>query len=267
VRRALGRYAALGRLQARTVLAYRADYALSLLGLLLQIYLLRVVWTAVYEHRGAGGGGITLATMIAYSTLASLQNWLLDPWEFSLIPERVREGRVAADLSRPGGFLGQVVAGQVGRTVATLPFALAALPFAVLAGGARPPAGLPALAGYLAAALLGYLVTTLISVVVGLVTFWTMEVTGMFMVYRMASQFLSGTLVPLWLMPGWLHGIAGALPFQATTYTPVAIYLGQLSGWAAVRGLAVQCLWIVVLWLAGRWVWSRALHRVVVQGG
>jgi len=260
------RYTALARTEASRVFVYRVDYLLSLAGLVLQIYLLRTLWTAVYAHRPEAGGA-TLGTIIAYSTLASVQNWLLNPWDFSLIPERVRDGRVATDLSRPVSFLGQVVTSQVGRTLATAPFAVVALPIAVLVGGAQPPAGIAAAAGYLLSLVLGYLVTTLLSVVVGLVSLWTLELTGMFIIYRMVSGFLSGALVPLWLMPGWLGDIAGALPFQATTYTPVAIYLGQMSGAAAAKAVAVQLAWVVTLLLAGRLVWSRALRRVVVQGG
>ena len=264
-------YLALARVNAATVLAYRTDYFVGLIGLLLQIFLLRVVWTAVYDAAGtgsvtsSGGEPVTLATMIAYATLASLQHWLFNPWNFSVIPQRVREGKIAIDLARPVRFLGQVVAGQVGTTAAMAPFALLALPLAVLVGGAQAPASFGAGVAYVVSLVLAYLVTVLLSSLVGLTAFWTLEVSGFFVIYRMVSQFMAGALVPLWFMPDWLRTIAELLPFQAATYTPVALYLGRDDvGW---QSLALQVLWIGVLWLALRFVWSRALHRVVVQGG
>ncbi|GAA4202978.1 ABC transporter permease [Actinocatenispora rupis] len=260
------RYLALARMQARVVLAYRIDYLNGLIGLLLQVFLLAVVWRTVYGERDSVDG-VPLATMLAYVTLASVQGWLFNPWVFTLIPDRVREGRVGIDLVRPVGFVSQVVAAQVGRTAATAPFALAALPFAVLLSGMAPPASPLAAVGYLVSLALGYAVTTVLSVVFGLMTFWTMEIGGIFIIYRMVAQFLSGALIPLWFMPGALRTVAQVLPFQAVTYTPTAIYLGRLDAGAAVLATGVQCGWVLVLALLARLVWSRALHRVVVQGG
>jgi viologen exporter family transport system permease protein len=110
-------------------------------------------------------------------------------------------------------------------------------------------------------------VTTLLSVIFGLVTFWTMEVSGIFIIYRMVAQFLSGALVPLWFMPAALRTVAQLLPFQAITYTPTAIYLGGLTGAQVPEYLLVRLLWVGLLYLVARLVWARAVHRVVVLGG
>jgi viologen exporter family transport system permease protein len=69
------------------------------------------------------------------------------------------------------------------------------------------------------------------------------------------------------LFPGPVRIIADVLPFQATTYTPVAIYVGRVHGATALGALGVQALWIVLLIYSSWAMWQRALHRVVVQGG
>jgi ABC-type uncharacterized transport system permease subunit len=264
--RRLRRYWALGRIQHHTTMMYRANYVMNIAGVLLNVYLLRVVWTALYQDRDEVGG-VGLPMMITYATFAALQGWLLVPWEFSLIPQRVREGKVAADLVRPVGFVTQVVAGQIGRTAATAPFVIATLPLAVLVGGGRPPASYGAAAGYLVSTALAYLIATMLSVVVGMTAFWTMEIAGAFMVYRVVSAFLSGGLVPLWFMPDPLRYVAEALPFQAMTYIPLGIFLGRIAGADIFGAVAIQVAWSVALVAGARLVWSRALHRVVVQGG
>jgi len=256
-------HVAFARVQVRTVLTYRFNYLFSVVGVILHVYLLNVVWVAVYQGRGAVNG-VDLNTVMVYSTFAAVQNWLLVPWEFSLIPARVREGRVAFDLMRPIGFVGQVVAGQLGRTLAVLPLALVLFPVAVVVGRGAPPPTTAAGVWYLAALLGAWLVATQLSVVVGMAAFWTLEVGGSFLVYRMVSLFLSGALVPLWFMPSALRVAAELLPFQAVTYGPVAVYLGQESGPGVV---GVQLLWVLLLAVLSRWIWARARHRVVVQGG
>ncbi|MFJ8957423.1 ABC transporter permease [Streptomyces sp. NPDC102381] len=260
------------RVQMRTQMFYRSDFLLALVGLFLQIYLLKVVWSAVFPRSGhadgAGGRDLTMSAQITYVTLSSIQYWLFNPWDLSRIPERVRDGKVAGDLSRPVAFTGQMLAAQAGVTCAMLPFALVALPFAVVVGGTAPPASNAAALAYAASLLPAYLVTLLLSAAVSMTAFWTMEVSGIFMIYRMVAQFFAGALVPLWFMPGWMAGAAQVLPFQATIYTPVALYLGQIDGAAEVaRAIGTQWAWAVAAWLGLRTVWRRALRRVVVQGG
>ena len=48
---------------------------------------------------------------------------------------------------------------------------------------------------------------------------------------------------------------------------PYLIYTGQLAGTAALKGLALQLAWLVVLLTAGKLWMGRAMNKVVVQGG
>ena len=66
------RYVALARMQARTAMLHRTDYAIGLLRVLLQIFLLRVVWTALYAGRPVVDG-VALSTTVGYAVLSSLQ--------------------------------------------------------------------------------------------------------------------------------------------------------------------------------------------------
>jgi ABC-type uncharacterized transport system permease subunit len=99
-----------------------------------------------------------------------------------------------------------------------------------------------------------------------LTAFWTMEVGGLGMAFFVVRTFMSGAILPLWYMPDWLQKVALALPFQASTYTPLAVYFGQPPG-GVLAALGIQLAWIVLLGGLCIWVWSRAKHRVVVQGG
>lgn len=270
-RQQLRAYAGSTRIVSRTLFIYRSNFIVSAFGLLMQVYLLRVVWAAVFPpsgHTVSGGQVITLGLQIAYSTLATVQFSLFSPWQVSMVPQRVRDGTIAIDLARPISFNSQLLAWQLGFTLGNAPFALLALPFAVLVGGAQLPVSAGAGFAYAVSLVLGYLIAVLLGALMGLVAFWTLEIQGIMLIYLMVSRFLAGALVPLWFMPGWLRGIAQWLPFQGTTYTPVAVYLGQLGGARAVlTAIGAQAAWVlalsVLLWI----VCTRALRRVTVQGG
>ncbi|WP_411083225.1 hypothetical protein [Streptomyces sp. cmx-18-6] len=104
---------ACARMEFRAALTYRTSYWSSFAMMLLQIWLLTVVWKALYDGR-AEVDGLSLTTMTAYATLTTLQYQLVSPWRSSPVDQRVREGKVAVDLLRPIGFPGQMLAGQLG---------------------------------------------------------------------------------------------------------------------------------------------------------
>ncbi len=105
------------------------------------------------------------------------------------------------------------------------------------------------------------------SLIIGLIAFWTMETGGFLTIYSFANQFFGGVLVPLWFFPPLLRRVAELLPFQAQVFIPVSMYTGQLFGTQAVQALALQLFWVVALCGLARLVWQRAMQRVVIQGG
>ncbi|MFI7895550.1 ABC-2 family transporter protein [Streptomyces sp. Cmuel-A718b] len=259
-------YLACARMEFRAALTYRTAYLSSFAMMLLQIWLLTVVWKALYDGR-AEVDGLGLTTMTAYATLTTLQYQLVSPWRSSPIDQRVREGKVAVDLLRPVGFPGQMLAGQLGWASAAVPVLLVALPFALLIGAGRAPASTAAGFAYPVALLGALLVNQLLGLLLGMVSFWTLEVSGALMAYRFVAQFFSGALVPLWFMPGPVRAAAEWLPFQATAYTPAAVYLGRIEGLGIVGALGVQLAWIGALGALAAFVWRRARRRVMSQGG
>ena len=247
-------------------LAYRVDFIFQLVGVLLKVYLLKVIWTAVYAGRGVVDG-VELRELIAFLTLAQLQVWVMFPAIAQYLQDRMSEGTIALDLARPAPFLGQLLAHQLGGTISYLPFVLLAVPFAVVLGAFVPPASASAGLLYLFSLGLGYLVSTLLGMLIGLASFWTLRIWGVIDIYSFTNQFFTGALVPLWFFPAWLKRVADVLPFQAQTFIPLAIYTGQIAQRDIAGALAIQALWAAIL-LGLVWiVWQRAMRRVVIQGG
>jgi viologen exporter family transport system permease protein len=255
-------YLQIVRSRVRTAVVYRYNTFFLLLLMVMQIFILRKVWTALYGDR-ASADGLTLHALLVYLTIANVQTWVFqDPTVTHYMYGRIREGQVAFDLVRPAGFVPQMFAHIVGSTAAT-----GALPLVAVAGVLAPPASGQSLLLYVVSLVLGYLLTALLTLIVGMVAFWTMEISGLTMLYILVNQFFAGALVPVSMFPAPLRILADLLPFQATTYGPVAIYVGRLDGTGALTAIGVQLLWVVVLGAGARLMWRRALRRVVVQGG
>lgn len=260
-------YLKLARLQISVTHAYRWQVIGFLLSSLLQIFLLKVVWTAVYDGRSSVDG-VPLVELISFLTIAQLQLLAMQPMMAWYLERRIHEGQIGLDLVRPLPFLGQLLAQQVGATVGYLPFLLVAIPFAFVLGNLAPPVSPTATVVYLVSVLLGYAVAMLIGLLMGLVAFWTVQTLGVAVIYRFAAQFFGGALIPLFLMPDGLRIVAELLPFQAQAHIPLSIYTGRITEPAAIAGaIGLQLFWVVALALLAGLTWRRARRIVTVYGG
>jgi ABC-type uncharacterized transport system permease subunit len=259
-------YAKVTTLTTQTVFAYRLNIAFEAVGLLIQIFLLKVVWSAIYADRGSIDG-IDLGTLLTYLTISNLQIWVVWPETTWYLQNKIRDGKIAQDLARPIGLIAQLLGHQVGSTLVFLPIAILILPVALFVGVLAPPPSIEAGILYVVSVLLAYGVVTWMGLLMGMIAFWLLEVGGIQAIYRFTNLFFAGALVPLWLFPGPLRTVAELLPFQTQGNIPVSIYVGRLAGTDALRGLAVQAVWVVLLGLLVRVLWSRAMRKVVVQGG
>ena len=166
---------------------------------------------------------------------------------------RYREGR-AEDLPAPDRSLGGILAWY--SLIHTEPDGIAA-PLEEFARVLAPGGSL----------LLGFFTKVLIVFSISLLTFWTLNGVGLMWSQQAVLQVLSGTIVPVALLPGWLGLAAEILPMRGIVSTPLMLYLGKADGWQVVQLLTLQAGWLVVLWLGANWAWRRAFRALEAQGG
>ena len=262
--RALRRVA---RARTAVMFAYRNTMLLLLGVTVVQIFVLKRVWSALYTAR-PDVLAVPLHDLVVYLTLANLIVWSFPTHTVTRhLRERIREGSVVFDLVRPVGFVPQLVAQLVGALGGAVAIIVVALPVVAVAGSLAPPADAAAGALFPVSLLCAYCIAGLLAVLLGMIAFWTLETDGLTMLYVLVSSFLSGALVPVSVFPGGLRTLVQWLPFQATTYVPASIYVGGIEGADALRAVGVQLGWVVLLGVGAALVWRRAVRRVVVQGG
>lgn len=97
--------------------------------------------------------------------------------------------------------------------------------------------------------------------------FWFFNMWSLMTIKNVFLNVLSGSMIPLWFMPEWMMPIMNWLPFSSIYFTPVQIYLGQLTGKEIGMKFLLQLIWIVILYLSGNLVWEKGKKKLVVQGG
>jgi ABC-2 type transport system permease protein len=254
------------RMGSKTIFVYRFNIFFQLFNVLFQIYLLKVVWTAIYIGRGDTSTD-QLRLLIAYLTLANLQTWILVPNSPDSLQQRVRTGEVAFDIARPVDLIGQLLAQRTGTILGLIPFVIISFPLSLFVGELQLPASTQSWFLYVVSLILSYFIVSYLTILIGLISFWTLETTGLQLIYRFVNQLFAGTLIPISFFPPILHTIAILLPFQGVAFLPVSIYLGQLQGMQAFQALVTQFIWVIVLYILVKLVWYKAQRRILIQGG
>lgn len=78
---------------------------------------------------------------------------------------------------------------------------------------------------------------------------------------------LSGMLIPISFFPLWAQKIVNFFPFSSTIYTPSMIFLGKINGNNIISSLALQMLWIIILFIISKWMWKKLIKSLTILGG
>jgi ABC-2 type transport system permease protein len=246
---------------------YRPQVFTHIGSVLLRVFLLSTLWTALYRNNGAQAG-ISLSAMITYATFALLLDLIYGVNGAYIIREKIREGSIAIDLMRPISVPLYVFADTVGQTSFAALQIIPALLLSLLLVHLNLPSSPVALLAFIASVALGFVVNFFLDLMMATITFWTMEIFGVQLMVQFISSLLSGSLVPLYFFPaGLLQQLAFASPFAAIYNAPLSIYIGKVAGPQIMTTLGFQVMWAVIFGVFAFALWRVGERRVVIQGG
>ncbi len=264
---AFKKYVSLARCSMQNTLAYRLSFILNFLASFIGLIAMYSLWQAIYTGQ-VQLSGFTWSQMQAYLLVTFFVNSMLSYYSESSITSKIIDGSVMMDLLRPIQFQKARLAETLGSCV------LEGLLSCILIGLAAIftfGISLPHDAGTILLFALSIVSSILLKFSIvylsALLCFWTTSSFGIYWARTSITNLLSGALVPLAFFPGWLQSVAMVLPFQGIVNTPVTIGLGMTEGTDALQLIAIQWVWIVLLWLLGKWMWSRAVRQITIHGG
>lgn len=246
--------------------AYRFDHLMSILSTVLQFFIFYEIYRALY-----GGAeqvdGITMSMVTTNFVLSLGLGAIFSPDDYFL-PNKIWDGSISAELLRPISFKGRMIAENIGNSAFNLIFKFfPVLIIALLTTGINAPADIPHFLLFLVSAVLGYGVLWSISFAIQMTSFWLINIWSLVTIKNVFVNVLSGSMIPLWFMPEWMQGVLNFTPFASIYFTPVQIYLGQLSYGEIAAKCAIQLIWTVLIYLVGDILWRKGQRKLIVQGG
>lgn len=256
------------RNELRRGLAYKGRVVWGLLYGLISVLPQVFLWQALYVGKGEVAGA-TLADMMTYVVLTNLVGIVANAGGASDLEQRMKSGQICIDLLRPANIRLLFVAQNLGSMVGGV--LLQGLPMFALTvaivGGILPPASWAAFGCFVLTTLMAMGIQIALQLFLGTLAFWFLNTFLVDWLLDFSWLVLSGAVVPLWFLPGWMVTVAQALPFQAARFIPVAVYLGKIPVSEVPRALITQGLWIVGLLTLQTVLWRRGLRRIVIFGG
>lgn len=239
---------------------------------LLSLYTLIVpfaLWSAIFKN-GTEISGYDFKAMITYTIVNMiLSKLILANGMENTIAESIRSGKLSSILNKPIDYKLYLFMTTYGKKV--FDFMLLLLPYAALMfvfflkdwfnwiTGAN-------LLLFFMSIVLGMLLSFLIYFMLGLVAFWMVECSALYITLGTIFYFLAGGLFPLDLFTGLKQWFA-LFPFQYQLFFPIKVFLGTLNMKEIWSSLGMQALWIFILFGITAAVWRAGLRKYTSVGG
>ncbi len=254
--------AELEKVNSRKDIIKRVSKGLLRLGGFLELVVVLAVWIYLFQSQKMLGG-FTQNEIITYiiggSIIGIFTSWLLQ----KLIAEDLRSEKSYLLIYKPIKYLFHVL--THGWAKVLLPFLIAVSLYAVVVLifsksfiiNVNPIT--ISIIGVMI--ILSFIVEFLLAYLIRLNIFWTIESDGLYRLLMRLKKLLSGNYFPLSFLPVLFVNISLFLPFAYTFFVPAQLYLGKISQAEAIRGLGVQVIWIIILFVAIQTVWIRMANK------
>jgi ABC-2 type transport system permease protein len=249
---------------------YRLEVVTQVVSSLFAILIQTSIWKAMYQgesHQMTSVGSISIQEMLTYSILSTCVYLLIGNSMIGTLGSKIGSGEIAMDLIKPVHLARYMFAESGGQTLFRILFEmLPIILFGVVAYGFMLPSVFD-LMMFAICLFNGIILYYLMSFICGLFAFWYMVSWHTQSVFQLVMALCSGSLLPLWFFPEGFSRFVGFLPFQLVFYGPISVFLGKRTFPEELSILAMQGVWILLLGLILKWVWAKALRKLVIQGG
>jgi ABC-2 type transport system permease protein len=248
-----------------TMVAYRTEFLIWILTTNMPLVMMGL-WTAVAAEGPVGRFGAK--QFVAYYLATLIVRLLTSTWMVWELTMEIKQGALATRLLRP---LHPLLAYTAEHLAAVPMRALIAVPLGVvlaLTAGDQLAVSDPVRLGIFLLSLVGaWLILFFMMAIIGSLAMFVDSALGVFEIWLGLHFVLSGYLIPLELLPGWISSTAQVLPFRYTLGFPVETLVGLTSTTQALQDLGVQWLYVGVLFAATLLVWRAGMRRFVAFGG
>jgi ABC-2 type transport system permease protein len=238
------KYFETAKIMFKTQMAYRFDIITSMVYTISKILLAYVLWGAIFGKQSMIAG-FTFNSMLSYYIISSFLSQLDQSsnigWQ---IAGEIRNGTFSKYIIRPMGIFRYFTAQTAGVSAFLLSFNLIAaiiwvfifrINFTISSNGLT-------ILSALSLVLLGLLFMIQINYFIGILAFKFLDTSIFMMIKDNISQFVTGSLIPLTLLPPEIIRVMTFFPFYYISYLPSMLLLGRNQN-EIIAGIVILSFW------------------------
>ncbi|PIR43121.1 hypothetical protein COV24_04370 [candidate division WWE3 bacterium CG10_big_fil_rev_8_21_14_0_10_32_10] len=256
----MNKYIAVYKANFMDNLAYPARILSGTLGNSAALLVYILLWIAVFKEKESIGD-YTLKSMILYYMVTYLvRNLTVSGSSARLLQKSVREGTLSIFLQKPIIFNLYFLVKSLSDKFAS--FVLPAIILLLVTIKWNPEFyKLSTVLIFTISLILGVLINHLIYTLLGMISFWTININGARSIFGRVTDILSGSVFPLDLLGKTLINISKYLPFKFMHFSIVSIYLGKVSFDQALENILIQVTWITILAILYKFIYQKGIKQ------
>lgn len=235
-----------------------------LISTIIPLILTIMIWNSVYSSNPMlmDKTGLTMLQMVGYIIFANFLYSIIknDPYEVS---EEIRSGSLNKYLLQPYSYFKNKFFTSLAKFIVNLLVFLVPLMAAFIYFRIETYKCFY----YFLFLILSFSINFMISMLLGLITFWLMNVSNVYAMIGFISSFLSGSLIPINIMPAFIQKISIYLPFRYLAYEPTAILLYNKPIGEILRTFTGGIVWVMILFLLYKIVWKLGMRKYEAFSG
>jgi len=250
--------------------AYRANFIMWRVRNVMQIFLIFFLWSTVFADPQTEVFGYNRDRILTYVFGILILRALVLSARAVDIAGEISRGDLTNFLLKPINYFKYWFTRDISSKALNLSFAAVetGLLFVIL----KPPFFIQLdpsqIFIFLLSLILAVVIFFSLLILVNLLTFWLPESgwAAQFLLVVIATEFLSGAIFPIDILPFSIQKILYVLPFPYLLFFPLQIYLGKIGGGAMFKGLLVSVAWAMALIFAMNVVWQRGIKKYTAVG-
>ncbi len=256
----------LAKMQFNQYNIYKSNFCLFTLNRIVEIIVYIFVWQAIYNQTG-NAGGFNISQMITYYILAtafsSIATWGIN----EIMAHSIRNGHINKELLNPILYFQYYFGMNLGELGFATIVGIATFILCAIFWKLVLPTNLLDFFLCIIVILLGVPITFFIQMIVGTIGFYTNSIWGMQILRKAIIKIFSGIIAPITLFPMWFQDLSKILPFKELIYTPINIWLGQVSYNEIIFVIVKQIIWGFLLYIVAKLFFNHAVKNLTINGG
>lgn len=222
-----------------------------------------IIWTIVFQENDVIAG-YTYNEMMTYIVIGWLMVILTANFGLEYIISRdIQEGVLSNFLVKPIDYIKYIVVFSIGRNSIAFSAGISTTGVLILVMLDKIIIISSLMKLFIIAVMLigGFFINLFVAILIGMIAFWTTDVSGSRYSIGALTNFLSGRVFPLNMLPVAYFNATLFFPFAYIYFIPLQLYLGKISLDQSWFYLGVEIFWLILLYGIIRLLYKKGLRK------